>query len=186
MSLVLASASPRRKALLSDAGIEHRVLSVRVDESPPPGMPPAVVVAVLAERKARAAADRLTGGRVLAADTVVVLGGEMLGKPRSSEEARETLLRLSGREHVVLTGVCLIDAGSGGASTRVVESRVRFRDLSLEEIEEYVDSGEPLDKAGSYGIQGAASAFVAELSGSFENVVGLPVAEVRSMLSEAE
>jgi septum formation protein len=184
MVLALASASPRRKALLEAAGIEHRVLPVHVDESLPPGLDPRASVSRLAERKARAAARRLGEGAVLAADTAVWLDGKMLGKPGSPAEAVETLGRLSGREHVVLTGVCLIDAATGETVTRVVSSRVRFRELSREEIEAYVATGEPLDKAGAYGIQGAASAFVAELEGSYENVVGLPVEEVREMLEE--
>lgn len=124
-------------------------------------------------------------GLVLGADTIVVLDGEILGKPASEEHARLLLARLSGREHEVVTGVCLLDAATGRARTRAVSSRVRFREIGSEEIGAYVATGEPLDKAGAYGIQGGAAAFVEELVGSRDNVIGLPVDEVREMLAEA-
>ncbi|MHC4859543.1 MAG: Maf family protein [Planctomycetota bacterium] len=184
MTLVLASTSPRRRLLLTEAGIDHRVVHVPVDESLPVGLPPEEAVRDLAERKARAALTEVAEGQILAADTAVVLDGTLLGKPRSREEAREMLRRLSAREHRVMTGVCLVDAAVGQSRTRVVTSRVRFRELSEAEIEEYVETGEPLDKAGAYGIQGAAGAFVVGLVGPLDNVVGLPVEEVREMLLE--
>jgi septum formation protein len=182
--IVLASGSPRRTELLSRAGIAHRVVVPNVAERLRRDLEPGIAVAVLAERKARAVADRAKGRPVLAADTVVALDGEILGKPASRPDARAMLARLSGREHTVLTGVCLLDPGTGTAALRTVTSTVRFRRLDSEEIEAYVDSGEPLDKAGAYAIQGGAGEFVAELTGSYDNVVGLPVAEVREMLDK--
>jgi septum formation protein len=116
---------------------------------------------------------------------MVVVDGRFLGKPRTPEEAHEMLAKLSGRSHQVVTGLCLLDAASGRSRSRAVVTRVKFRDLSRDEIERYVASGDPLDKAGGYGIQGEAGAFVAEIEGSFTNVVGLPVDEVLEMLGEA-
>ncbi len=180
--LVLASASPRRRALLGEADIEFEVLPVDVDETPPPDLPPEEVVIVLAGRKARAAAA-LTGRRpVVGADTIVVLDGAILGKPASDAEAASTLSRLSGRSHVVLTGICVIPAAPAVPRTCAVATGVTFRELTPGEIDAYVATGEPRDKAGSYGIQGEAGNFVAKVDGSRSNVIGLPVETLREML----
>jgi septum formation protein len=180
--LVLASASPRRKALLAEAGIEHRVLPVDVDETPPPGVVPVEVALALAERKALAAATETDDRPLLAADTIVVLDGLILGKPADAADAAAMLRALSGRSHEVITGVCVLPSTREGILLRAVVTAVRFRELDDAEIDAYVASGEPLDKAGSYGIQGGAGKFVAELDGSLSNVIGLPVEEVREML----
>jgi len=183
--LILASASPRRCRLLDEAGIEYDARPVEIDETPPPGLPPDDVPAALAERKALAAWPDADGMPVLGADTLVLLGNEILGKPVDADEARGVLRRLSGREHRVVTGVCLLDSSSGARRTRTATTFVRFRDLTDDEIERYVRSGEPFDKAGGYGIQGAAGEFVSGLRGDRDNVVGLPIRVVRELIEES-
>jgi septum formation protein len=163
--LYLASASPRRAELLKQAGLDFRVLPSRVEEKHGARESAAAYVKRLSLDKAsevrgRLRAKGLRSGRVLGADTVVVLGSKVLEKPRSAAEARAMLARLSGREHQVLTGVALLPLGTGKAQSVVESTRVRFRRLSAAEIAEYVATGEPMDKAGAYGIQGAAGAFV--------------------------
>ena len=142
-------------------------------------------VARLALDKARAVAARLgqSEGTILGADTIVVIDGEALGKPAGPDEARAMLRRLRGREHDVITGVAVVDAATGRAETTVVVSRVRMADYREAEIEAYVATGEPLDKAGAYAIQGAGGVLVAGLEGSFTNVVGLPLAETARLLA---
>ncbi len=182
MDLILASASPRRSALLHAAGFSFRVSPADVDETPLDGEQPGDCVRRLALAKARSIACRNPGEVVLAADTVVVVDRRILGKPADDAEARAMLEMLSGREHEVLTGVALrtatrelVDAAS---------SRVRFLHLSPEEVAWYVASGEPRDKAGAYAVQGLASRFVEGIDGSYSNVVGLPVSLVYRMLKE--
>lgn len=181
-ALVLASGSPRRLALLRSLGLDPRVRPVDLDETPLAGEAPAAHVARLAEAKA-AAAGAAEGAVVLAADTIVVLDGDLLGKPADRADAAATLRSLSGRTHEVATGVCVL--APAGAATTVVRTAVTFRTLTDDEIAWYVATGEPLDKAGSYGIQGAAGAFVARIDGSPTNVVGLPLAETTTMLRAA-
>ena len=186
--LILASASPRRREILSNAGIAHTVVvPAGVDESVHPGEDPAAYVRRLAETKSRAVPTS-PSEIVLAADTTVVIDGEILGKPQDEAEARWMLHRLSGRDHTVLTGICL----RRGAETIVdsAASTVRFLPLSEHEIAAYAASGEPFDKAGGYGIQGRAAAFVTHIVGSYTNVVGLPLAQVlerlRAFVARAE
>jgi septum formation protein len=180
--LLLASRSPRRARILEAAGIPFRLgLVPDVDESVPPGLAPAAAAQALAERKARAVAPRAPGGLVLCADTLVHLeGGEVLGKPSGRAEAVGMLTRLSGRTHQVATGVAL--ARGGRIESGVDVARVTFRALERAEIQAYVRSGEPLDKAGAYAIQGGARAFVEHLEGAEDTVIGLPVALVRELL----
>ena len=180
--LILASGSPRRRELLTRMGYEFAVRAPEVDENV--GGSPRHAVALLARRKAMAAAEGLTEGVVLAADTLVSVDGEALGKPRDEAEASAMLHRLSGREHEVFTGVCLIDAATGRQAVHVERTGVKFRPLSEEEINEYVATGDPMDKAGAYGIQSGASRFVEAISGSFENVMGLPVGSTGRMLKK--
>jgi septum formation protein len=171
MPLILASQSPRRSELLRMAGIPHEVRAADVPEQPEPGETPEQYVRRLAEEKARSVA----GDLVVAADTVVVVGGQILGKPKDAEDATRMLRLLSGRDHLVITGICV----KGRETVVDVETtRVWFTELTLREIREYVASGEPMDKAGAYGIQGLASKFVERIEGSYSNVVGLPVAKV--------
>jgi septum formation protein len=163
-------------------GYEFTVISPEVDESV--DEPPRQAVAILARRKALAAAEGWTEGVVLAADTLVSVDGRSLGKPRDEAEALEMLRALSGREHEVFTGVCLIDCKTGRQTVHVERTGVRFRVLTDEEIASYVASGEPMDKAGAYGIQGGAAAFVEGIIGSYENVMGLPVGSAGLMLKK--
>ena len=187
MPLILASASPRRADLLRSAGIDVEVRPADVDESLRPGETPTEYVCRVALEKARAVSDRLPGQAVLGADTVVVVDGEILGKPRDGSDARRMLRLLSGRDHRVITGVTLL--GSGGAradvDTRTEATTVEFAALSDAEIEWYVATGEPTGKAGAYAIQGLGSRFVTRIEGSYSNVVGLPVHLVWEMCKKA-
>jgi septum formation protein len=183
MRLILASASPRRMALLREAGYVFDVEPAHVDESALAGEDARAYVLRVAAVKARAIAPSDPDDIVLAADTTVVVDGEMLGKPVDDDDARAMLGRLSGRTHEVLTGVVVIRAGR--ESSEVVSTRVRFGRLTAAEIGSYVASGEPHDKAGAYGVQGPAARFVESVEGSYSNVVGLPIGAVRGLL-EAE
>jgi septum formation protein len=174
MKLVLASASPRRQELLRTAGISFTVRPAAIDERVLPGENPEAYVSRLAAAKARGC--WLPGEVTLGADTVVTLDGLLLGKPSDAADARRMLRLLSGRTHQVLTGVCLYDGSETRSAVEITE--VEFLDLSDEEIEQYVAGGEPLDKAGAYGIQGEASKFVKRVNGCYFNVVGLPLARV--------
>ncbi|MDO4546896.1 MAG: Maf family protein [Clostridia bacterium] len=179
-SIILASSSPRRSELLKGMGIEFRIIVRPVDEHT--DLPPRMAVMQLAERKARAVAGELLSGIVIGCDTLVCLEGEALGKPADEDEARNMLKRLSGKTHSVFSGICVIDANVNKTLTGVAETLVEFREMSDREIEDYVATGEPMDKAGAYAIQGGAGKFVKMISGSFENVMGLPVQMLRGML----
>lgn len=172
--LVLASASPRRSEILRGAGIEFSVRPAHVDEAVREGEPARDYARRLAEAKARSVHRR--GETVLGADTVVVLDGALLGKPADEADARRMLRMLSGREHEVLTGICLLSDRE--TLTAVESTKVKFLELGDGEIDAYVATGEPLDKAGAYGIQGAASKFIERIEGCYFNVVGLPIARV--------
>lgn len=190
-AIVLASASPRRAALLRSAGIDFEVLIADVDETPRPDEDATAYVRRLAEAKAREVVGRAGGRAVLGADTVVVVDGRILGKPGDAAEAGWMLRMLSGRGHEVVTGVSLIPAdsaeqGSGTPRTRTSHTTVEFATLSDPVVEWYVSSGEPMDKAGGYAIQGLASRFVTRIEGSYSNVVGLPVALVYSLLTGSD
>ena len=180
--LILASGSPRRRELLARMGYSFEICAPDVDEHVTGRARD--IVRTLAERKARAAAAHYDDGVIIASDTLVSLDGAPLGKPADKGEAREMLSALSGREHEVFTGVCVLDAKTGKTETRTVRTGVTFRDLTPGEIDAYIATGEPMDKAGAYAIQGGAAPFVEALDGEFENVVGFPVAEVREMLSK--
>ena len=178
--LVLASGSPRRAELLRQAGIRFDVSAPDVDETLRDGEAPEAYVRRLAAAKAGRIAALHPGRVVLGADTTVVVDGEVLGKPRHAAEAARMLGQLSGRSHLVLTGVCLIGP-DGEAQVEAAVTTVDFRALSAVEIAAYVDSGEPMDKAGAYAIQGGAAGFVSRLDGEFDNVVGLPLALIYGM-----
>lgn len=179
--LVLASASPRRRELLSGLGLRFTVRSSEIDETPRAGEAPGAYVLRLAREKAQATGR--PGELVLAADTSVILAGEILGKPRDDEDAERMLRLLSGREHEVLTGVAVLDA-SGRLAAEVDRTVVRMAPLSAEEIAWYVATGEPRDKAGAYAIQGLGALFVEAITGSYSNVVGLPVPTVYRLFRE--
>lgn len=179
--LILASASPRRHDLLTAAGIPHTVLSADTDESLPSGIAPHEAVEILSARKAEAILPIAPAGSIiLAADTVVTLDGGILGKPRDELDAKRMLLSLSGREHHVFTGVTVTDGMK--TVTRHAKTAVRMRIISEEEIDAYIKTGEPMDKAGAYGIQGRAAFFVSGIEGDYANVVGLPVSLVGEIL----
>jgi septum formation protein len=182
--IVLASASPRRAELLRAAGFEFDVAPAHVDETVHDAESPGHYVRRVAEAKAQVIHREHPGRVILAADTSVVLGSEILGKPGDASDAIRMLRLLSGRSHDVLTGVTVVDA-AGAAESSVARTTVEFAPLTAREIEWYVSSGEPLDKAGAYAIQGLASRFVRRIEGSYSNVVGLPVALVYEMLRRA-
>jgi len=182
--LVLASASPRRRELLKQIGLVFRTLVSPVDETPPTGLSPFELVELLAVRKAMAVARTLEEGIVIGADTVVVWRGEVLGKPSGAVEAMEMLRRLQSDVHEVYTGVAVVDTGTGRVLADHEKTRVFFRAVEEEEIRRYVATGEPLDKAGAYAIQGLAAVFVKGLEGCYTNVVGLPLARLAGMLKQ--
>ncbi len=183
--LILASASPRRVELLAQIGIvADEIIPARIDERVRKGELPPALAGRLAEEKAREVANRNPDALVLGADTIVACGRRILGKAEDEAQARRHLNLLSGRRHRVLGGVCLI-GGKGRPRTRLVTTRVTFKRLSGEEIDAYLASGQWRGKAGAYGIQGRAGAFVRQIIGSYSNVVGLPLFETAALLSGA-
>jgi len=184
MKLILASASPRRAEILRDAGYHFTVLSSAIDETPYPEESPEDLVRRLAQTKADLAAARAVGPAILiAADTEVVLDGHVFGKPRSSEDARRMLEKLSGRTHTVLTGVALVRLPNLERLSFVESTLVEFASLSDEEIRRYLSTGEPHDKAGGYAIQGYAARYIPRIEGCYFNVVGLPLARLQHALA---
>lgn len=186
--VILASASPRRAALLRQAGIRFTTAPTGVEgDVGPPGPDPAQYVERAALAKARSGAADVTDGLVVGADTLVAVDGEALGKPRDEAEAARMLRRLSGRTHEVLTGLALVEVGSGQerrAAATHERTRVTFRDLSEGDIGAYVATGEPMDKAGGYGIQERGALLVSGIEGCYTNVVGLPLGRLVAMLRE--
>jgi len=182
--LILASASPRRRQLLEQLGVDYLCDPAAIDESAVAGEKPEDYVRRMAREKAAAVAARHPSSRwVLAADTTVVLGDDVLGKPRDHFDGLGMLARLSGRGHSVLTAICL--HGAGEAQGELVETRVEFVPLSREVCEAYLATDEPWDKAGCYAIQGLGGAFVRSIHGSYSNVVGLPLSETWQLLKTA-
>lgn len=184
MNLILASASPRRALLLQQVGIPYEVVIPDVTEKIDKNLHPRKVVVEIARYKANAVRANLEKGIVLAADTIVALGNSILGKPEDKIEAYEMLKRLSGQEHLVLTGLVLHRVEDGTEVSGVAETRVWMKKLSAEVIKEYVESGEPLDKAGAYGIQGRAALFIERIDGCYFNVVGLPLSLLNDLLKK--
>lgn len=182
--IVLASSSPRRADLLKQAGLEFQIMVSEVDETPAPGLAPDELVRELALRKANAVAAMLDKGLVIGADTVVVKAGRILGKPSGPQEAAEMLRLLQGGGHEVYTGVALVDAVSQKTVVEHEMTRVFFNPLTKGEISRYVATGEPMDKAGAYGVQGLAALFINRLEGCYTNVVGLPLARLAIMLKQ--
>jgi septum formation protein len=188
MKLILASASPRRAEILRNSGIQFEIRKTDVDESRLAGELPGDYVRRLALAKALSAAteyrDPVDETLILGADTVVVVDADILGKPASQDDARSMLRRLSGRIHEVHTGLALLR--KPGTMQRVVEeiTRVHFASLSEREIEDYIATGEPFDKAGAYGIQGIGGRYVTRIEGCYFNVMGLPLAQLWSLLCE--
>ncbi len=189
LQLVLASQSPRRRELLRDEHYDFRTYPVKVSENIDENLNIEVNATQIATDKARAAIDQYNilkskGFLVLAADTLVGLGDQILGKPRSAEEAAHFLSLLSGSTHKVVTGLALIESASARSWSGYVTTEIEFRKLTMAEIQTYVQSGEPMDKAGGYGIQGEAAKFVAKVEGSWANVVGLPIERFQALCVE--
>ena len=181
MQLILASASPRRQELLKLFGLPFTVRVADIDETMDPGLPPFDEVGRVSRAKALAI-PRDTDDIVIAADTIVVCEGKTLGKPRDAEDAKAMLRLLSGRDHQVMTGCTVLRGESRETFTEVTD--IHFRDLSENEIARYVASGEPMDKAGSYGIQGGAALFCTHMVGDYYNVMGLPVCRLGMVLRQ--
>ncbi|MHB8086485.1 MAG: Maf family protein [Dehalococcoidia bacterium] len=173
--IVLASSSPRRKELLEMIGLKFTADSAEIEEDASRKLKPADLVKTISMEKAAAAATRHPGSIIIAADTIGVLEEHLLGKPRCAAEAAAMLRTMSGRCHRVLTGFTILDSANSRAVSKVVETRVYFKKLDDREIENYVQSGEPLDKAGAYAIQGAGSELIERIEGDYYNVIGLPL-----------
>jgi septum formation protein len=173
--VVLASSSPRRKDLLEKAGLEFTIHPVQVEEMDEDNPDPLELARSISLAKAFAAAPWHPGSVIIAADTFGWLEGKPLGKPRDEDDARALLTLLSGKCHRVITGFTILDEDTGRSVSRAVETRVCFRELSKGEIDEYVKTGEPLDKAGAYAIQGKGAGLVERIEGDYYNVVGLPI-----------
>lgn len=185
MKLILASSSPRRAEILRNAGFDFKILSSAVDETPLPGEMPVDLVRRLAEAKAALVSGRVVGPAILiAADTTVVLEDRILGKPRNLDDARGMLVRLSGRTHSVHTGISLLRLPGGEHRSAVETTLVTFAKLSPGTISDYLASGEPMDKAGGYAIQGRAGRFIPRIEGCYFNVMGLPLARLCELLRE--
>lgn len=185
MKFILASASPRRRELLASIGLDFEVKPSHVPEVYQEGEAPEEYVARLSREKAQALASEHSDRWVIAADTTVLLGDELLEKPVDKADAARMLATIAGKTHIVYTGVTLQNLGRDHHDTRVAESEVRMLPLSPEEIEWYVATGEPLDKAGAYAVQGIGAMFIDSIHGSYTNVVGLPLATLFQMLKRA-
>jgi septum formation protein len=179
---ILASVSPRRRELLAQLGLSFIVVPSRLQEINQPGTKPHVHATYFAEAKAREVAHRHPNKWVLGADTIVILGQEILGKPDDSAEAFSMLSRLAGRSHSVITGICLVNSSLEVVEREWVDTKVFMRSLSAADIEGYIKTGEPMDKAGAYGIQGIGGCLVRRIEGSYSNVVGLPLCETLELL----
>ncbi|MBM7854533.1 septum formation protein [Desulfohalotomaculum tongense] len=182
--LILASSSPRRRELLQSLGLKFRVQVKPVAEDFPPGMEPGAAVELLSQRKARAVAAETEEGLVIGADTVVVYNNKILGKPASERQAKEMLTVLQGTSHYVYSGVAVVDARSGKTAVTHQCTKVSFKPMTEEEIDNYVSTGEPMDKAGAYAAQGIAAVFIAGIEGCYFNVVGLPIERLAYLLKK--
>lgn len=187
MKFILASGSPRRKEILENISLEFEIMADESDEIMIEGEKPYDTVKRLAMQKAKNIASRVETGEntiVIGADTVVSIDEKILGKPKDEREAKDMLLTLSGRINTVYTGLAVIETQSGKAVSEFVSTGVKFRSLSEKEIENYIKSGEPMDKAGAYGIQKIGGLFVESINGDYFNVVGLPLCRLGEILSE--
>ena len=179
---ILASASPRRRLLMENLGLVFQVIPPAIEENWDFNDLPPDLVMILARDKARSVSLEHEKATILAADTIVVKDGHILGKPHNFHEACNMLSQLSGSEHVVITGICLLNRASDLELVEYETTKVFFRELSSQEIVRYVSSGEPFDKAGGYGIQGRGALLVSGIEGCYYNVVGLPLAKLQTML----
>lgn len=176
MKLILASSSPRRREIFRQIGLDYEPVNISVDETIEPGISPEKLALDIAKRKAEAASEHSDGSVVIAADTIVVLGdGTVLGKPKDQKDATGMLRKLQGARHTVITAVALLNVGDGKMAAAYDKTDVTFLPMSEEEIEWYVSTGEPMDKAGAYGLQEKGMMFVQKVEGSPSSVIGLPV-----------
>lgn len=180
--LILASASPRRRELLQRTLLRFRVIPSHTEETRRDEEPPQTYVARIAAEKARAVAERQPGFWILAADTIVALEGQVFGKPTNLDNARQMLTTLSGHPHQVLTAFVLLDPTGKTTAAEIVTSQVTFKELSESEVTAYLATGEPFDKAGAYAFQGKGRDLIAQVSGSYSNIIGLPMDEVTAAL----
>ncbi len=182
MKIILASQSPRRVVLLKQIGLEFEQIPSEIDEEKVPKTRPVSYVKKLAGLKAEAVAKRVDEGIIIGADTIVCIDGKIFGKPRDAKDAIEMLRILDGRVHKVISGICVIDTYSNTTVTKAVTTRVKFRKLDDRLIRWYIGTGEPLDKAGGYGIQGKGAALIEWIRGDYSNVVGLPIMALAMIL----
>jgi septum formation protein len=186
--LILASSSPRRQELIKSLGLPYEIVVSEADETTPPGLSPADIVEMLAERKARSVFARIgesvPRAIVIGSDTIVVVDGEVLGKPADESDSLRMLQRLQGRTHVVYSGVACVDTADGRTVVRHRATKVFMKPLDEDRIRRYIGTGEPRDKAGSYAIQGIGATLVDAIEGDYFNVVGLPVSLLSDMLDD--
>jgi septum formation protein len=185
MRFILASSSPRRRELLASIQLEFDVIPSAIPEIRDDAESPEEYVARLSREKAHAVAERYPDDWIIAADTTVLLGDQLLEKPADADDAKRMLATIAGKTHVVYTGVTLLNAAKNWRETRVSESEVRMLSLDARDIDWYVATGEPLDKAGAYAVQGIGAMFIDSIHGSYTNVVGLPLATLFAMLRKA-
>lgn len=183
-TIILASVSPRRKELLKRIGLRFKVDPSNYEENMSSELEPHELAKSLSLEKAKLVAEKHMNALVIAADTFIVFEGKILGKPRTETEAKEMLETISGRQHSVITGFTIIDAANNRALSKAVETKVYIRKLSSNEIDAYVESKEPLDKAGAYAIQGLGSVIVEKIEGDYFNVIGLPLSALAETLKE--
>ena len=183
-TIVLASASPRRKEILAKTGLPFRVDACDSDEEIDSGLPPHALARRLSHKKAASVASRHKNAIIIAADTFIVFKGKIFGKPHTAAEARRMLTTLNGKEHLVITGFTIMDTETKKRLTRSVETKVCFREMAPGEIDGYIRSKEPLDKAGAYAIQGLGAALIRKIEGDYYNVVGLPLSALADGLKK--
>lgn len=185
MDIILASASPRRRELMSLLDISFKVVVSDADETADASLPPYFTAEALSLKKAAAVSKNIaTSSVIIGADTIVVLGDKILGKPKDENDARAMLKSLSGKWHSVISGVTVLDTARAKSESFYVETKVKFIALSDKEIDEYIKTGEPMDKAGSYGIQGRGAKFIEKIEGDYFNVVGLPISRLYAVLKK--
>ena len=183
-TIILASASPRRKELLKKIGLKFKVELSNYEEDIPSGLEPHELAQKISLEKAKVVASKHQNVIVIAADTFIVFGGQILGKPHTEKEARKMLEAISGKSHSVITGFSIIDTSKNKTLSKSVETKIYLRKLTLAEIDAYVKSKEPLDKAGAYAIQGLGAVFVEKIKGDYFNVIGLPLSALTEALKE--
>ena len=183
-TIILASASPRRKQLLEKIGLKFEVDPSDSNEILRLDIPPERMVKAISHEKALKVAQKYTDAIIIAADTLGIFNGKIITKPANRDEAKAMLLELSGKSHRVITGFTILDTASKKVTSHTVETKVYFKKLTEEEIDHYINSGEPLDKAGAYGIQGLGSVLIKKIAGDFYNVIGLPISALADSLKK--